>query len=588
MKHAWMLVSVFFLAIATPSAADEMPEEYTPQGNVRVPNCQGTSTYPAPLPWLSVFGSLNSINVQVFNASGGNATNTTPMGDFFYLTSNAHFNEVQTFYYANLFLTDWLPARGYAGLGHKLNIYANNGSGTYYDPATGKNYLSTHHSDAVVHEVAHAVVHGFGVQPVSAQVDAERAAVWEGLSDYFAASFKNNPLIYSCGTCPPYLPRTIDTDPAVFNYANFGTLIVCGAPAYGEHSSGMILASGLWDVREAYGTGADELLIEALRYYVSSGPDFKCIAGAVVQADVERHGGTRATAILQLFAARGIVPHPDGTILGPATLNVGQSGVYSASFPQCGGIPATLNWAKKCRACPGAPSCGDWVSLGTGNSVTTSDTKHFDLQISWLDSDGSPRQFVRSINVSHGSVTPTVVINGPSSLHPGESALYSAVTTGMSPFTYQWSWYICDPEGVIGCGDAALGNASTQSINAQPLDFIMKVNVRDVDCNPAFNSLPVDVIPEGATRFSNVHPVADGVTIVSQGATVRFAGTFRGDASLTIHDVAGRRIATVWSGMLTEGDRTIEWDSSRLANGVYFYRLQVDGTTAVRKFFAMK
>jgi hypothetical protein len=59
-------------------------------------------------------------------------------------------------------------------------------------------------------------------------------------------------------------------------------------------------------------------------------------------------------------------------------------------------------------------------------------------------------------------------------------------------------------------------------------------------------------------------------------------------ATLTIHDVMGRRIATLVEGKLPAGDHEITWDgiasSGRPnASGVYFYRLEADGVRQTRK-----
>jgi hypothetical protein len=63
--------------------------------------------------------------------------------------------------------------------------------------------------------------------------------------------------------------------------------------------------------------------------------------------------------------------------------------------------------------------------------------------------------------------------------------------------------------------------------------------------------------------------------------------------SLAIYDVAGRRVATLYDGRATAGDHSVRWDGRdgsgrRVASGVYFSRLSVDGWTASRKMVLLK
>lgn len=54
-------------------------------------------------------------------------------------------------------------------------------------------------------------------------------------------------------------------------------------------------------------------------------------------------------------------------------------------------------------------------------------------------------------------------------------------------------------------------------------------------------------------------------------------------ARLTVHDPAGRLTATLTDGLLPAGEHTVAWDGSGVAAGVYFYRLETQGTTITRK-----
>ena len=73
-----------------------------------------------------------------------------------------------------------------------------------------------------------------------------------------------------------------------------------------------------------------------------------------------------------------------------------------------------------------------------------------------------------------------------------------------------------------------------------------------------------------ALRLAGPNPV--------RGAT-RFAVTLAApaDASVTVLDALGRRVATLHDGPLAADERVVAWDAAGLAPGVYFVRLQTAG-----------
>jgi FlgD Ig-like domain len=74
------------------------------------------------------------------------------------------------------------------------------------------------------------------------------------------------------------------------------------------------------------------------------------------------------------------------------------------------------------------------------------------------------------------------------------------------------------------------------------------------------------------------------------GRETRFSVTLSkaGAVELTVHDLSGRRVATLHHGAMQPGTSTFIWrgerdDGSRVADGVYFVRLGLDGHTVARK-----
>jgi flagellar hook assembly protein FlgD len=65
-----------------------------------------------------------------------------------------------------------------------------------------------------------------------------------------------------------------------------------------------------------------------------------------------------------------------------------------------------------------------------------------------------------------------------------------------------------------------------------------------------------------------------------------------GDYTLTIYNIAGQTVKT-FSGSTEAGTLTVTWDGvdnrgSKVASGVYFYRVEADAFHAVKKMVLMK
>ncbi len=55
-----------------------------------------------------------------------------------------------------------------------------------------------------------------------------------------------------------------------------------------------------------------------------------------------------------------------------------------------------------------------------------------------------------------------------------------------------------------------------------------------------------------------------------------------GDVRLEVYDILGRRVSTLVSGFRPEGRHTVTFDASRLASGMYLYRLEAGGKAVTR------
>ena len=59
-------------------------------------------------------------------------------------------------------------------------------------------------------------------------------------------------------------------------------------------------------------------------------------------------------------------------------------------------------------------------------------------------------------------------------------------------------------------------------------------------------------------------------------------------ATLAVHDLSGRVIATLQNGLLSSGEHNFTFDASGLSSGLYFYNLNVEGHSTTRRMVLVK
>ncbi len=69
---------------------------------------------------------------------------------------------------------------------------------------------------------------------------------------------------------------------------------------------------------------------------------------------------------------------------------------------------------------------------------------------------------------------------------------------------------------------------------------------------------------------------------------IKFAVRNSGLVSLRVYNVLGQKVATLVNGFQVGGAHTVVFDGSKLASGVYFYRLTAPGINLVRKMLLEK
>jgi len=62
----------------------------------------------------------------------------------------------------------------------------------------------------------------------------------------------------------------------------------------------------------------------------------------------------------------------------------------------------------------------------------------------------------------------------------------------------------------------------------------------------------------------------------------------RGDLTVTVYDLLGRKVAVLKDGVVAAGDITLEWNASAVSSGVYFVRAQFEGSSQTVKAMLLK
>ena len=70
--------------------------------------------------------------------------------------------------------------------------------------------------------------------------------------------------------------------------------------------------------------------------------------------------------------------------------------------------------------------------------------------------------------------------------------------------------------------------------------------------------------------------------------TIKFQIAKDGFVSLKVYDILGSEVKTLVDGYMNKGTYNAEFNGSGLSSGIYFYKLQTDGYTAVKKLMLLK
>jgi len=72
------------------------------------------------------------------------------------------------------------------------------------------------------------------------------------------------------------------------------------------------------------------------------------------------------------------------------------------------------------------------------------------------------------------------------------------------------------------------------------------------------------------------------------GVAISFSTAIAGEVTVSIHDLAGRRLATLESGWRSPGDHEVRWNAAGFGPSVYFARVQTGDAVSARSFVLLR
>ena len=346
--------------------------------------------------------------------------------------------EVNAYWHAQRYLDDFLGGLGYVGppeplvlrVGEPLDPYVAFTSGRFVFlgaaiPGLSRDAALT--DDILAHELQHAVTYGFGVSASGPQREA--LALHEGVSDFMAACVTGDPSIgeWAYVSFPGGVTR-VDRPASTFRYSNYDRVAFGGVATGSGWANGMILSGALWDLRAMIGPMTERLVLRSLSMLPES-PEWSHFVNAMAEADLELTGGANAASITQAFTAREILGRLTVSITGPRAAGPGVSVSYAASVEGVTTQPVIWNVRRYCGNVP----CADWEIVGTGPSLTYSETTDYELRAS-IDGLLGRAEDVRFIDV----LLPTLTVAGAPTVVEGETQAYRADVGGVGPMGYEW------------------------------------------------------------------------------------------------------------------------------------------------------
>lgn len=198
----------------------------------------------------------------------------------------------------------------------------------------------------------------------------------------------------------------------------------------------------------------------------------------------------------------------------------------------------------------------------------------------WLKQDVAPirlpyRSMLADIKFVNESTGYTCGARMSDSIAHSAALVYKTTNSGRS-------WFVIY-EGQLQNNNSILFNIATSgtTVYCQGVDFIVPIDGLDSD-NPSGQGSGLAYSPQKhslSQNYPNPFNPTTKITFILQGQSF---------VRLSIFDAAGRIVRTIVEETRNVGTYTEQFDGSRLSSGIYFYKLETEGFTAIKKMMLVK
>lgn len=396
--------------------------------------CGSQLEYRVPEPWANVYlrhpnldgnytnlilqrtamnGYLQGTYVDVRNSVTQRAYSADM--NFQYQPSDTHFDEANLYYHVDKFRVNYWNEIGFNSFTQIIaNAHQNYDANGQYEPNQayynlttkqinfGDGVYSGYNSFAkedkmIYHEYTHAVTDFVaGLSDATNGGDNETFGIHEGNSDFFSGSYTGRTLIGDYAMAGWTIFQRNMTNPRIQNYTQYNDPLkyeLYNQPYHEKHLGGELWSAALWDMRTNSFIGqwaAEEDVFRGL-FGLTQVTSFLQYRQAIINADINYHGGAHRKHIEHLFYVRGIGNDSmNVSISGPSTVFHPEKGVtsqYTWTANVTGGTsPFSFAWKKN-----GSP-------VGTNSSTYTESysfngwdcgSYQFTLSVDVTDANGS-------------------------------------------------------------------------------------------------------------------------------------------------------------------------------------------------------
>lgn len=136
-------------------------------------------------------------------------------------------------------------------------------------------------------------------------------------------------------------------------------------------------------------------------------------------------------------------------------------------------------------------------------------------------------------------------------------------------------------------------NFSTVGIDAGLYETILQVRTNDPN-NPIFE-IPLSLDVSTTVSNENISDLAKKITLdqnypnpFNPTTNIRYTLNETDNVSLTVYNISGQMVASLVNERQLAGTKTVQFDASNLASGVYFYNLKTSSATITRQMVLIK